>query len=102
MTTKNLGMDVWRARHSLNIQMRITFDLASIEVYDQWKDTFKKVLAICEELCPWDGIYVETVLSPQLDAFFVKRHPMDGRWQFIQHADHAPRPWFCLRDAEME
>lgn len=63
---------VRKGRHMVDGKMRITLDIAAVEVYEQSQGTFKNFLQRAHETHPWDGTYAECVHNPRLAVFFIR------------------------------
>lgn len=72
-----------RGKHYINDHKYTTLDIASVEVVE-WKRRqgyFSRFLQTAVEIKPWEGVYVENVITPFLALFLSK-----NGFKYYQHS----------------
>lgn len=83
LVTKEISVYLRKGRHvGMNGAIRTYLDIANIEVRPafQRKGIFKSFLSLCQRIQPYDGVFVENVLTPILRAYLRRLALEDGRW----------------------
>ena len=70
--------------HNVNGVSHKFLNIANIEVHEELRGRgiFKKVLALCQQMTPFDGVYVESILSPELFFYLSKLTKEEKGWTY--------------------
>jgi len=99
-TRGGLHIYIRRCWHLVAGEAYACLDIASVSVRDQRQGTFKRILAIAQELCPWNAVRIELNYNGHLVRFFREKCGEDPRW-VEEGAQEAPDfIWFKDRDGE--
>ena len=76
----------------------LCLDIARVEVWPQRRGTFKELLTIAQDLCPWNAVRVESVGNPHLARYLRRLLSEDDRWLEEGRSDCPNFIWFRDRD----
>jgi hypothetical protein len=82
LRTRYLNVYVRRGMHVVGTRGYQFLDVANVTVEEQYRrqNLFSGALRIMQDLCPWDGIFVQNVHSPILRSYLSRLQRTDPRW----------------------
>jgi hypothetical protein len=78
--TPEVELYVRRAYRCILERGMVTLDLANIHVEHPRQGTFTFVLATMQRMCPWNAVYVESVMSDIIHDVIMRAREKDVRW----------------------
>ena len=99
---KSPGFEVYlrRSGQAVRGDAYVCLEIADVVVFSQRKGTFKRLLAISMELCPWNAVKVECVQNQHLRTYLRHLLTEDDRWAEIKEVGSPSFIWIKDRNAE--
>lgn len=88
-----LHVYVRRAYHLLGGKMRTVLDIASVTAEPTGTGRFTRFLEWIEDVQPFDGVYIESIVSERFENFFIDRGYIKVEYDNIPFQGDVYRLW---------